>query len=171
MLGLAIIGNLKKEFIKAYPNVIKEYERLRSGSNALIDKGSDSSQKLITLLNIRSVCKHVAGFFADERLNNSRIICFTETQTSENMQIPVPNFVSDSYMIVCHDNSVKFKSLLLLYNKNYFESIHSETVNGFMSLVLKCKVSKTKIILLLVYCKIGTLFKYVEIFNNINQTK
>ena len=29
LLGLTIVGNLKKEFVKAYPNVIKEYERLR----------------------------------------------------------------------------------------------------------------------------------------------
>ena len=36
--GLTIVGNLKNEFVKAYPNVIKEYERLRD-SNVLIDKG------------------------------------------------------------------------------------------------------------------------------------
>ena len=46
LLGLTIVRNLKKEFAKAHPNVIKEYERLRSDSNVLIDKGSDSSQKL-----------------------------------------------------------------------------------------------------------------------------
>ena len=155
MLDLTLVGNLKKEFVKAHPNVIREYERLRSDSNARIDKGSDSSQKLITLLNIRSVCKHVADFFADKRLNRSPIICFTETQKSENVHIPFPNFVSDSYMIVRHDSSDKFKSLLALYNKNYFECIHSETCNWSMSLVLKSKVSKTEISLLLVYRKIA----------------
>ena len=56
LLGLTIVGNLKKEFVKVHPNVIKEYERLHSYSNALLD----SSQRLITILNIRSVCKHVA---------------------------------------------------------------------------------------------------------------
>ena len=55
LLGFTIIGILKKEFVKAHSNVIKEYERLRSYSNVLIDKGSDLCQKLITLLNIRSV--------------------------------------------------------------------------------------------------------------------
>ena len=39
-----------KEFVKAPPNAIKEYERLHSDSNFLIDNGSDSSQKLITLI-------------------------------------------------------------------------------------------------------------------------
>ena len=154
LLGLAIVRNLKTEFVKAYPNVIKEYERLRNDSNALIDKGSDSSKKLITLLNIRSVCKHVADFFPDERLNQSPITCFTETQTSENVHIPFPNFVSDSYISVRHESSDKLKSLLTLYNKNYFECIHSKTVNGFMSLVSKSKVSKTEISLLLLYRKI-----------------
>ena len=48
-------------------------------------------------------------------------------QTTENVHIPFPNFVSDSSMIVCHDSSNKFKSLLTLYNKNYFECIQSET--------------------------------------------
>ena len=127
---------------------------MRSDLNALIDKGSDSSLKLITLLNILSVCKHVADFFADERLNQSPIICFTETQASENVNVLSSNFVSDSYMIVCHGSSDKFKGLLTLYSKNYFECIYSETFNGFMSLVLKSKVSKTEISLLLAYREI-----------------
>ena len=131
-LGLAIVENLEKEFVKAHPNVIKEYGRLRSDSNALIDKGCDSSQKLITLLNIRSVCKHAADFFADERLNQSPIICLAETQTSENVHISFPNVVSDSYMIVRHDSSDKFKNWLTLCNKIYFEWIHSETFNAFI---------------------------------------
>ena len=59
-------------------------------------------------------------------------------------------------MIVRHDSSDKFKSLLTLYNKNYFECIHSETFNWSMSLVLKSKVFKTEIsLLLLVYRKIA----------------
>ena len=118
LIGLTILGNLKKEFVKANPNVFKEYEKLRSDSDALIDKGSDSSQKLFTLLNIRSVCGHVTDFFLDERLNQSPIICFIETQTSENVHILFPNFISDSYIIVLHDSSDKFKSLLALYNEN-----------------------------------------------------
>ena len=64
-------------------------------------------------------------------------------------------------MIVPRNISDKFKSLLTLYNKNYFEGIHNETFNGFMSLVLKSKVSKAKISLLLVYRN----------FSNTNQTK
>ena len=73
LLDLIAVRNLKKEIAKAHLNVIKEYERLRSDSNAAIDKGSGSSQKFITLLNIQSVCKHVAvvDCFADERLNQS----------------------------------------------------------------------------------------------------
>ena len=58
-------------------------------------------------------------------------------------------------MIVRYDSSDKFKSLLRLYNKNYFECMHSETFNGFTPLVLKSKVSKTEISLLLVYRKIA----------------
>ena len=151
---------MKKEFFKAHSNVIKEYERLPSDSNALINKGRESSQRLITLLNIRSVCKHVADFFADERLNQLPIIWFPETQTSENVRIPVPNFVSDSYMIVLHDSSDKFKSLLTLYNKNYFECVYKEVFNGFLSIVLKSKVSQTEVSLLLVYRKIAMEKEY-----------
>ena len=60
-------------------------------------------------------------------------------------------FFSDSYMIVRHDSSDKFKTLHILYNENYFECIYSETFNGFMFLVLKSKVSKTETSLILVY--------------------
>ena len=71
-------------------------------------------------------------------------------------------------MIVPRNISDKFKSLLTLYNKNYFECIHNETFNGFMSLVLKSKVSKVEISLLLVYRKIAM---EEEHFSNTNQTK
>ena len=52
----------EKQIVKGHPNLIKENERLRRDSNVLIDKGSGSSQKLITLLNIPSVCKYVVAF-------------------------------------------------------------------------------------------------------------
>ena len=94
---------------------------------------------------MQSVCKHVANFFADERLNQSVIICFTEMQTSENVHIPFQKFISDSYMIVRHDSADKSKSFLTLCKRNYFEWIHRETFNGFMSVVLKSKTSKTEI--------------------------
>ena len=71
-------------------------------------------------------------------------------------------------MIVPRNISDKFKNLLTLYNKNYFECIHNETFNGFMSLVLKSKVSKVEISLLLVYRKIAM---EEEHFSNTNQTK
>ena len=71
-------------------------------------------------------------------------------------------------MIVPRNISDKFKSLLTLYNKNYFECIHNETFNGFMSLVLKSKVSKVEISFLLVYRKIAM---EEEHFSNTNQTK
>ena len=76
-------------------------------------------------------------------------------QTSEKVHIPFPNFVSDSYIIVRHDSSDKFRSLHTLYNKKYFECIHSEIFNGFMSLILKSKVPKTEISFLLVYRRIA----------------
>ena len=69
--------------------------------------------------------------------------------------MPFPNFASDSYMIVRHESSDKSKSLLTLYNKNHFKCIHCETFNGFLSLVLKSKESKTEISLLLVQRKIA----------------
>ena len=36
LLGLTIVGNLKKDFVEAHPNVIEilQYERLRSDSNS-----------------------------------------------------------------------------------------------------------------------------------------
>ena len=71
-------------------------------------------------------------------------------------------------MIVPRNISDKFKNLLTLYNKNYFECIHNETFNWFMSLVLKSKASKAEISLLLVYRQIAM---EEEHFSNTNQTK
>ena len=58
-------------------------------------------------------------------------------------------------MIVRHDSSGKLKSLRTLYSKNYYNCINSETVNGFISQVLKSKVPKTEISLPLAYRKIA----------------
>ena len=67
-------------------------------------------------------------------------------------------------MIFRRGSSDKSEMLLTLYNKNYFECIHREIFNGFLSLVLKSKVSKTKVSLRLVdpYDSHGrrTLLKY-----------
>ena len=75
-------------------------------------------------------------------------------QPSENVYIPFPKFLSDSYIIVLYEISYKLESLLTLHIKNFFECIQSETFDGSMSLVLKGKVSKIEIKLILVYCKI-----------------
>ena len=58
----SLINKFEKQIVKGHPNVIKENKRLRRDSNVFIDKESGSSQKLITLLNIRSICKYVVAF-------------------------------------------------------------------------------------------------------------
>ena len=119
----------------------------------MIYNDTHPKQKFISLLNIRSICKHTSDFFADNRLNKSPIICYTDTQTTQNTRIPILANILESCNVLRNDNQDKFKSLLIMYNKSVFECIQSESFDGFMFLVLKSKVSKMEIKVILVYHK------------------
>ena len=87
LAGLSIVGKFQREFVQANPEVIQEYERLRSDSFALISNNSLPRKSFTTLWNIRSIFKHISDFFEDDRLYNTPMICFTKTQITQNMQI------------------------------------------------------------------------------------
>ena len=56
-----------------------------------------------------------------------------------------------SYNVLRNDNQDKFKSLLIMYNKSFFECIQSESFDSFMVVVLKSKLSQMEIKLILLY--------------------
>ena len=89
--GLFLIGQYNKSAIRASKTAGQEYERLRSTSNLLLtiqEKYVTTNNSLtITLLNVRSLSKHVMDVVADNRLCNSDALCFTETQIHPNQSV------------------------------------------------------------------------------------
>ena len=51
LVSLTIVGDFRKEFVKAHTEIVKEYVRLRNDSNALIYNGGHPKQKFDLFVN------------------------------------------------------------------------------------------------------------------------
>ena len=80
--GIYIVGVFSGKVIRADPRALQEYERMHLESYLSIEDVDDpQNQSLtVTLLNIRSINKHLIDLAYDERLRKSGLICLTETQ-------------------------------------------------------------------------------------------
>ena len=88
--GLYILGPFTEDAIRANPLALVEYSRMRTESILSVKIVEDTHQEslIVTLLNVRSLNKHVTDLVLDERLTKSDIICLTETQLIPNSDIP-----------------------------------------------------------------------------------
>ena len=86
---------------------------------------------LITLLNIRSIGRHVDDFLSDIHINEAPIVCFTETQMTENMTMLLHSDLLESYETIVNSNTNKFKSFIMLYSGSLFECDDTENFDGF----------------------------------------
>ena len=79
--GLYIVGVFSGKVIMADPRVLQEHERMRLESylsNEHVDDPQNQSLT-VTLLNIRSISKHLIDLAYGERLRKNDVICLTET--------------------------------------------------------------------------------------------
>ena len=80
--GLYITGSVSAAAMKANPQAMEEYNRMRLESALMVDevKESNSNVLVIVLLNIRSFSNHVLDLNCDQRLKKSDIFYLTEIQ-------------------------------------------------------------------------------------------
>ena len=80
--GLYITGSVSAASMKANPQAMEAYNRMRLESALIVDevKEPNSNVLVIVLLNIRSLSKHVLDLKCDQRIKESDILCLTETQ-------------------------------------------------------------------------------------------
>ena len=80
--GLYITGSVSAASMKANPQAMEAYNRMRLESALIVDevKEPNSNVLVIVLLNIRSLSKHVLDLKCDQRLKKSDILCLTEAQ-------------------------------------------------------------------------------------------
>ena len=78
-----------EDSIRTNPLALVEYSRMITESILSVEIVEDTHQEslIVTLLNVRSLNKHVTDLALDERLTKSDIICLTETQLIPNSNI------------------------------------------------------------------------------------
>ena len=86
--GLYIVGVFSEKVISSDLRALQEYRRIRLESYLSVENVDDPQSQLftITLLNIRSINKHLIDLAYDGRLRKSDLICLTETQMMQRSQ-------------------------------------------------------------------------------------
>ena len=124
--GLFLTGTYTPSAIIASEAVHKEYERLRSHENLLKPLESFSvfdSTLNITLLNIRSLLKHVEELQHHKDIISSDVLLLTETQIGQSYNINLEYFkqnLNDLTNLVLSNDVDKFKSLFLGHTDEVF---------------------------------------------------
>ena len=129
--GLYITGSVSAAVIKANPQAMEEYNRMRLERALMVDevKEPNSNVLVIVLLNIRSLSKHVLDLKCDQRLKKSDILCLTETQvltTSTTVavsELPEFNIGHNS----CYD---RFQSIATCLKQSSVHLVCHETMTG-----------------------------------------
>ena len=99
---LVHLGSFSIKAIRANPRTLKEYNRIHSESELLVQNSEANPCDLeITFLNIRSFNKHVIDAGHDSILTESDIICFTPKRSLEKLEM------------IYNNNEDKFKNLAI----------------------------------------------------------
>ena len=116
--NLYCIGEIKKFAVKVNKDALLEYERLKQNDLFSTIKRNAISDDTVKILfdNVRSLPRHLSDIVGDNRIINSDIIRFTETQINPS------NSVS------------KIMETLSLFNINF-----NNNENEFLSLAYKCR--------------------------------
>ena len=155
--GLFLTGTYSSSAIIASEAVHKEYERLRSHENLLKPLKSFSvfdSTLNITLLNVRSLLKHVGELQHHKDIISSDVLLLTETQIGRNFDINteyLKQHLNDLTNFVFNNDVDKFKSLFLGYT-NEINIQNTFQIPGFLLFEMKkSSFSDLTIKVLLVY--------------------
>ena len=155
--GLFLTGTYTSSAIIASKAVHKEYERLRSHENLLKPLESFSvfnSTLNITLLNIRSLLKHVEELKHHKDIISSDVLLLTETQIGQSYNINLEYLkqnLNDFTNLVLSNDIDKFKSLFLGHTDEVFVE-STFRIPGFLLFKMeKNSFSELSLKVLLVY--------------------
>ena len=110
--GLYTGGVFSGKGIRADPRALQVYERMRLESDLWIEHVDDPQNQsfTVTLLNIRSINKHLLDFAYNERLRKSDLVCLTETQMMQRSQTEINSELKE-FEIIHNTNANRFQSL------------------------------------------------------------
>ena len=153
--GLYLIGEFNPRAIRADPKATTEYELLREEYHLQPVENLVPSESTLTisLLNTRSLKKHVNDIKQDRVLYDADILCLTETQLQEDSEFDDEEFNND-FEVLHNMNQDKFCSVAMCYKSNAVE-LHS--VYQIPSASLACiEKNGTFFNIMLLYRKNGT---------------
>lgn len=176
--GIYILGELKKNHVRANPKVQKEYERLRNAtaqmpSNQIMGSTinqSDLPLLTVSLLNIRSLHKHSIDVKFDSALCNSDIIAFTETQLLPNSDDIQIRHNLQPFTLLRQDHlSDRFSSLAICTKSNIEirQYEYFRTINAIKFIVINHITDITLCVMLLYRKHSLNITQYI---NSIKQT-
>ena len=126
LTGLFLTGDYNENAIKVNLDAETEYDRLRINSALDLQSNNDISGQLnISLLNIRSMIKHIIDITNEKLLMKSDLLCLTETQIGE---------YYDTHII---DETFHEYGMNILYNNS--------SINRFQNLAI-CSSSSVEIL-------------------------
>ena len=155
MSGLFASGKVEKSKIKGDQDAIDEYERLRKEANFLksSDICNEISNSLLLLLNIRGIFKNHENIVNDDRFRAVPLICLKETHTTKESGLFSLREHFNRYTFLIHNNTNKYKSLILLVSSDLFECIEFHEYDALIFATIKSKFSELYLTIALVYRK------------------
>ena len=122
-----------EDSIRTNPLALVEYSRMITESILSVEIVEDTHQEslIVTLLNVRSLNKHVTDLALDERLTKSDIICLTETQLIPNSDI-LEFATLQGFEVAYNNNQDRFQSIAVC-NKVDTHIISHNKLTGHLS--------------------------------------
>ena len=126
--GIFLTGQYKRNCIKSNPKTVLEYDRLRN--ETIEDLGIlplEEASLTISLLNTRSLTKHVVDIARDETIYLSDIICLTETHISPDQDIANIHCHLKDFNFIHIDEVDRFQSIGVFHRNIHVTDCVSST--------------------------------------------
>ena len=168
--GLTLTGTFTATAIKADPRAIQEYERQRLESPLLSQTFPFVSCNSLTinLLNVRSLHKHSTDIACDQRLLQSDLLCFTETQVLiEQSTDSIKDCLRD-FVILHNASPDRFQSIAFCYKHGI--DIVSQVKSTGISYITLQKPSFVQYTLKMILCyrKNNPMASFLDTMEQIN---
>ena len=154
--GLYVLGYFSVKSVRADPRALNEYNRMRTERSLYDSESEDLNDSSLTtsLLNTRSLNKHLIDIAHDERLLKNDVICLTETQLSA-LSNHQSSLVLEDFKVIFNNREDKFQSIAV-YSKCEIAIVsHTKLSRAFYITINKPTFDIRNIKLLVLYKKIS----------------
>ena len=167
--GLYVLGYFSVKSIRADPRALNEYNRMRTERSFYDSESEDlnDSSLTISLLNTRSLNKHLIDIAHDERRLKNDVICLTEIQLSA-LSNHQSSLDLEDFKVIFNNREDKFQSIAV-YSKSEIPIVsHTKLSRAFYITINKPTFDIRNIKLLVLYKKIFNWLQEFVLNNHID---